>query len=98
MIDKDIVFSIMQKSFEGLYASGIIDQIVDLTNETAIFGSGSKLDSMAFVSFITDVEDAISTIQKKEIFVVLSDIEDLYPDAPILTADMLAHYLILACK
>ena len=98
MINKSAVISIMQESFAGLYASGIIDENIELTGETPIFGGKSILDSMAFVAFITDVEDAINKIEKKEIFVVLSDIEDLFPDLPILTADMLAIYLISICE
>lgn len=98
MSDKDKIIRLMQKSFDGLYASGMIEKNVGLTYETPIFGSGSPLDSMAFVAFITDIENAISEVDKKEIFVVLSDIEDLYPDAPILTADMLSNYLISICK
>jgi acyl carrier protein len=67
---------------------------VTIEPTTQLFGSGSHLDSMAFVSFVTDVEERLSQISAPDFFIVLSDIEELFPEAPSLTADMFAEYLL----
>ena len=94
MLDKITTILIMQNCMNDLFNSGMINEEVLVESSTPLFGNGSSLDSMAFVSFITDVEERISQVSSKEIFVVLSDIEELFPDAPSLTVDMFADYLL----
>jgi len=93
MLSNNII-SLIQESLDGLYEASMIDEKVVVSNETQLFGGGSHIDSMCFVALITDVEDKLCGSTGKDIFVVLSDIEELYPDAPILTAGMLASYLV----
>lgn len=93
MISNNNVISLIQKSLDGLYEASMIDVKILAGDETPLFGSDSNIDSMSFVALMTDVEDRLCQSTGKDIFVVLSDIEELYPDAPTLTAGMLANYL-----
>ena len=90
--------SIINKIVNKLYESEIIDQRIDVVESTPIFGLGSIFDSMAFVSLISDVEDSVNTELGTDIYIVLSDIEDLFPNESNLTAGMLAYYLISVTK
>jgi hypothetical protein len=85
--------ALIQKSLDALYEASMFDVQVLVVDETPLFGGDSNIDSMCFVALITDVEDRLSQLTGKDIFVVLSDIEEMYPDAPTLTAGMLSNYL-----
>ncbi|WP_156156248.1 hypothetical protein [Polynucleobacter duraquae] len=72
----------------------MIESKIQISDNTPLFGGQSNIDSMCFVALITDVEDGLCRSTGKDVFVVLSDIEELYPDSPVLTAGMLANYLV----
>jgi len=94
MHNKNIIIKLMQDCMNNLFSSEMIAEKVIVEPGTPLFGNGSNLDSMAFVTFITDVEERITQITKEDLFIVLSDIEELFPNAPCLTADMFADYLL----
>jgi hypothetical protein len=83
---------------DDLFNSEMIVERVIVISSTPLFGNHSPLDSMAFVSFVTDVEERVSQISGKDIFIVLSDLEELFPDSPVLTVDMFADYLLELSK
>jgi len=95
MINLGTVLNIINDSLNGLYESSMIEERITVGPDTPLFGGGSGIDSMSFVALMTDIEDRLSKLEKKDIFVVLSDVEDLYPDSPTLTADMLSNYLVV---
>ena len=87
------IISFIQESLDGLYNSSMIDSKIFVSEETELFGGRSNIDSMCFVALITDVEDRLCRLTGKDIFIVLSDIEELYPDSPVLTVGLLINYL-----
>lgn len=87
------ILDLIQSTVTGLYHSSMIESDVSINSDTKLFGNESSFDSMAFVGLMTDIEDKLATLSNKDIFVVLSDLEDLFPDAPALTAGMLSSYL-----
>jgi acyl carrier protein len=87
------IISLIQESLDGLYNSSMIDSKIFVSEETELFGGQSNIDSMCFVALITDVEDRLCRLTEKDIFIVLSDIEELYPDSPVLTVGLLINYL-----
>jgi hypothetical protein len=93
MLTVEIALTLMQDCLDSLHSSGIIEIPIKVRPETPLFGNGSQLDSMGFVTFITDVEERVNEATKKDIFIVLSDIEELYPNDPVLTASMFGSYL-----
>lgn len=93
-LNEKIIISLIQESLDGLFNSAMIDCKIHVDQATPLFGSSSNIDSMSFVALVTDVEDRISRMTGKDYFIVLSDIEELYPNDPTLTAGMLASYLV----
>lgn len=79
---------------QSLNRSGIVTPEIEIQAETVIFGTGSSLDSIAFVTFVTDVEERLNRETGKDLYIVLTDIEDRYPGAPQLTSAMFADYLV----
>ena len=92
------LLNIFQESADSLHASGIAASSILISDDCPIFGGASVLDSMAFVSLISDIEDSVNRHANSDIFIVLTDIEDLYPNSPYLSAGMLAKYLLDVLK
>jgi hypothetical protein len=86
-------FNTISDTFESLKRSGIISSKSPFSEDTIILGSDSELDSLGFVTFISDLEERISTEEDKEVFLVLNDISDFNLNNPSLTAKALASYI-----
>jgi hypothetical protein len=95
MYSKISINTLIQKSLDGLYKSSMLDEKILVVDETPLFGGGSNIDSMCFVALMTEVEDGLSESTGKDIFLVLTDLEELYPNSPVLTVGMLANYLYI---
>ena len=61
---------------------------------TILLGPGSMLDSLAFVTFIAELEDKLNRLAGHELSLVLNEIHDFNTDASRLTVDVLARYLV----
>ena len=53
----------------------------------------SSLDSLAFVTLISDLEDRVSDAAEQEHYLVLTDIQDFSSDQAYLSAGELAKYI-----
>ncbi len=90
-------FNVMEKSLNSLHRSGMLEQAVKVAEDTVLLGVNSPLDSVAFVSFITDLEERLSQEAGDELFLVIDDIHEFKESAsqvPFLTAGVLAHYIV----
>jgi hypothetical protein len=59
-----------------------------------LLGPDSLLDSIGFVTFVTDVEDRMQDQLGKECYFVLNDIGQFNVNNPILTAEVFASYMV----
>jgi acyl carrier protein len=84
---------LIQESLESLHRGGIIEAAVSVNGETSLFGEHSDLDSMGFVTFVSDIEERLSRKADKELFIILSDLEEMYPASAKLTVSMFTNYL-----
>jgi hypothetical protein len=94
MTARDDMINLMRESIEGLRSSGIIEKPFDLTEDTVIFGADSPLDSIGFVTFVTDMEDRLAASAGKDISITLLDIDDFNESDPHLTVKRLADFLV----
>ncbi len=94
MLTKAEVMQLMQESLDGLKRSGMIETAMPINDDAVIFGQQSSLDSMGFVTFVTDVEERLNRKTGKDLYIVLTDLEEKYPNAPQLSGAMFADYLI----
>jgi len=90
---KNSAFTLMQESFDSMQRSGMIDEVIAVTPDTVILGTGSTLDSLGFVTFISDLEERISAAAGKDCFLILTDIHEANSDQAFLSADALASYI-----
>lgn len=95
---KEKAVQILQDSFSSLHRSGILETDVVVHDDTVILGTGSPLDSLAFVTFITDLEDRISSETGKEFYLVLTEIHEFNGDNQCLTAGKLTDYIVYSVE
>lgn len=95
MLDGNKIVDLLSESMASLRRSGVVTADIEVRSDTVLFGSGSSLDSIGFVTFVTDVEERLNRTTGKDLYVVLTDLEELYPGAAELTAGMLANYLLV---
>ncbi|HMV25245.1 MAG TPA: hypothetical protein PLH27_06905 [bacterium] len=88
------ILNVIQESFDSLTRSGLIASQVQVTPDLVILGNGSPLDSMAFVTLFTDLEERIATASGKDIFLVLDEIEGFNINNPFLSAETIAGYIV----
>lgn len=94
MLTKSKIIEVIKLSLESLHRSGVIESAIAVDEQTVLLGVNSNLDSMGFVTLIADVEERLSSLLRRELFVVLPDLEEMYPDAKLLTAEMFANFIL----
>ena len=60
---------------------------------TVILGSGTVLDSLGFVTFISDMEERISAAAGQEYYLILTEIHEYNAEEAFLSAGTLARYI-----
>ena len=76
MIKAERELEIIQESVESLIRSGVIETAFEVANNTVLLGMGSPLDSLGFVTFITDLEERlIDETGNDDLYFTLDDIE-----------------------
>jgi IMP cyclohydrolase len=98
MISEKDATRLVQDTYNSLHRVGLIENSVTVTGDTIVLGNGSILDSIAFVTFITDLEDRLTRETKKDVFLVLNEIHEFNADNPYLSVDTLVKYIVSITK
>ena len=98
MINQTETFQLIQESFDSLTRSGTIESQVTIKEQTILLGSGALLDSIGFVTFVTDMEDRMEQKLGQECYLVLNEISEFNINNPSLSAGVLAEYLVQLAK
>jgi hypothetical protein len=98
MITNENTYSLINECVDSLVRSGSIDPIENFSRDTIILGGGSVLDSISFVTFITEVEDRIQAETGEEFYLVLNEIDEFNINNPNLTIGGLSDYISATIK
>jgi acyl carrier protein len=93
VIDEPRALSLMQEAVSDLRQGGLIDRAFDVTRETVLLGAGSPLDSIGFVTFVTELEDRLGREVGNEVPLLFNEIHDFNANNPHLSAGTLACYI-----
>ncbi|MBB6216424.1 acyl carrier protein [Anaerosolibacter carboniphilus] len=93
MLRNTTIKEMIQKSFDSLYESGMIENKIIATDDTVLIGPGSELDSVAFVTLFVDIEDRLRVETNEEIYLVLNEIHDFNPKENYLTVSVLIAFI-----
>lgn len=94
MISEERALQLIQESINSLTRVRLIEQDVNVRGDTVLLGVGTPLDSIAFVTFMTDMEDRLSQETSQEIFLVLNDIHEFNYQNAYLSVGILARYIV----
>jgi hypothetical protein len=94
MFELNSAIAMIQASLDSLARTGTIPQPIKLTPTTQLLGPDASLDSLGFVTFITDVEDRMQARLDKECYIVINEIAQFNVNSPSLTTDVLARYMV----
>lgn len=93
MLSQERALQLIQESMASLRRVGLIKDDVPVSGDTVLLGTGSTLDSIAFVTFVTDVEERLDRETGQELYLILTDIHEFNPDKAHLSADTFARYM-----
>lgn len=86
--------AMIQGTLDGMHESGLLDNAVAIESSTVLMGTDSPLDSLAFVTFIGELEGRLNRETGKELSVVLSEVQKLNADPIHLSAGTMARFLV----
>lgn len=92
-MDKKNALQLMQESFDSMQRSGMFEEAIIVNSDTIILGSGSTLDSLGFVTFISDMEERVSNESGQEIYLILTEVHEFNSEEAFLSAGTLAQYI-----
>ena len=94
MLSQENILKLIEDSIASLRRIDLIKEDLTVSSDTVLLGSGSVLDSIAFVTFITDVEDRLNRETGQELFLVLTDIHEFNTESSYLTVSVLVHHIV----
>jgi acyl carrier protein len=77
MLSESRIVELIVQGLRRLQSSGIAGADFEVNDDTVLIGMGSPVDSIAFVTLITDLEQSIEGELGREFFLVMKDIHDL---------------------
>jgi len=92
-MDTQSALQLMQETFDSMQRSGMLEDAIIVNSDTVILGSGSSLDSLGFVTFISDLEERVSDKANQEHYLILTDIHDFNTEQSFLSVGTLAQYV-----
>jgi len=87
-------FQLITEALETLKEKGMLGKDVPVDPGTILLGIGSPLDSIGFVTFVTELEERIIEESKKDLYLVLNEINEFNINKPQLTVDALTQYVV----
>lgn len=87
-------YDLICNSLHSLQRAGVVTDSIVVSADAVILGAGSELDSLGFVSFVSDLEERLSVEAGEEIYLILSDIHDFNGDKSSLTLGTLAGFIV----
>jgi len=91
---KERALQLIAESFETLKGTDMLEEDVSLNSEISLLGTESPLDSIGFVTFVTELEERVVKETNKDLYLVLGEISEFNIDNPQLTVDALAQYIV----
>ena len=99
MVGAERALELIKETVESLIRSGVIETAFEVANSTVLLGMGSQLDSLGFVTFITDLEERlIDETGNDDLYFTLDDIEGFNMDNPNLTVEIFVDYMTCLTK
>jgi acyl carrier protein len=93
VISQTRVLELMQGTMSSLHRSGIVAIAIEIQPETVLLGAGSPLDSLGFVTFVTELESRLEAEAGEDVALVFEEIHEFNASNPHLSAGTLSEYI-----
>ena len=97
-ISNTLANKLIQDSLNSLHNSGLIEQAISIQDDIVLLGIGTVLDSLSFVTFISELEDRLSQECGTEIYLILQDVNEFNVDNPYSSVGTLSRHLVNITK
>ncbi len=93
-MNKERAFELIKGTLDNMRNLELLEEDVIIDGDTILLGDGSPLDSIGFVSFITELEERLIKETNQDLYIVLDEVDALNANNPSLVADVLAKYIV----
>jgi acyl carrier protein len=93
MISRSDALHMIQQTLTSLHDSGMLEKEVTVQDSTPLMGTGTSLDSLAFVNFITELEDRLNSETSRDNLLLVTEVAGWDGSCVALTAGALAEYI-----
>lgn len=90
----DAALGVIGDAVTALRQGDLLQTSAVFSEDFILLGEASDLDSIAFITLITEVEDRLFLATGKKLFIALTNIKNFDPDKPEFTAGTLAAHLV----
>jgi acyl carrier protein len=85
--------NLIRDAFSDLADGGILEMKIEVTPATVLLGAGTPLDSLGFVSVMTEIEDRLAAAAGREVLLLFDEIHAFNPDRSTLTVGTLSRFI-----
>jgi acyl carrier protein len=88
------VMAIVQDAFDALREADLVQNNVSVDETTDLLGPETILDSIAFITFIVELEDRLQAELGDDTHIAVTEIHDYNPEEARLTVGVLVDYIL----
>lgn len=93
-MEEQQVMSIFQDSTDSLFRSELIPEKIKIDKDTVLLGKGSVLDSVAFITLFSEIEDRLMQKTGSEVIIDYNQLHEFNTDKSVLRADILCEFIL----
>ena len=90
---KDEIMAMIADVFTGMEDGGILTEHVNVDENMVLIGPDAVLDSIAFVTLFTDLEDRLSEVTGEDVYLLIDEVHAFNPEDTFLTLGVLMSYV-----
>lgn len=90
---REEIIKMVKEVFAGMEESGVLSEHIDLDESMVLIGPDAILDSIAFVTLFTDLEDRLSEVAGEDVYLLIDEVHAFNPEDTFLTLHVLVDYV-----
>jgi hypothetical protein len=92
-MDDKLLLQMIQDVTDSLYRSELIPNQMIISDQTVLLGIGSSIDSIAFITLFSEMEDRLSSFLGKEVFIDFNRLHDFNPEKSNLSVAIMIAFI-----
>lgn len=92
-MEKSTIMNMVADVLAGMEDAGIMKTHIDVDEKMVLIGPDAVLDSIAFVTLFTDLEDRLSEVAGEDVYLLIDEVHAFNPEDTFLTLGVLVAYV-----